>query len=322
MSELENFLLQLTEHEEQQKKTGHFIPDFSILNQQQPQLPNELFFQNKNIYISKHSRFAPYPKHSHQFLEINYIYKGKCQQKINGKKYGFQQGDILIMDAGTSHSISKLDEEDLVINILFKNSDISIEWLTQMQGSQSILYQFLLNSSSKTQQNNFLVIRSEHSKNAQAVLYQMMCEYFLPQDFSQAIVTHYLSIFLLELARSLPTIEGLNEQPNDPFIQVLSLIDKHYDTLTLSEASDLLSFNKNYLSNLIKKKSQKTFTELINQKKITKAHLLIESTQLSIDDIMVTVGYSNKTYFYKHYQAFYKETPAQTRKQSNYDTYR
>lgn len=51
---LETFLLKETEHEKQQKSLG-FIPDLkdTQIIDGIMQLPNALFFNNKDIYISK-----------------------------------------------------------------------------------------------------------------------------------------------------------------------------------------------------------------------------------------------------------------------------
>jgi len=130
---LETFLLKETEHEKQQKSLG-FIPDLkdTQIIDGIMQLPNALFFNNKDIYISKHNRYADYPEHSHQFLELNFMFKGTCHQVINGKDFTLQEGDILLMDSGSRHSISALEKEDILINILFQNSNVSLEWLTQL----------------------------------------------------------------------------------------------------------------------------------------------------------------------------------------------
>ena len=61
MQPLTDFLHQETKIERQQKKTGIFVPDFSEMKNQTPHLTNDLFFHNRDIYISKHNRYAPYP---------------------------------------------------------------------------------------------------------------------------------------------------------------------------------------------------------------------------------------------------------------------
>ena len=143
----------------------------------------------------------------------------------------------------------------------------------------------------------------------------MMEEYFFQNDFSQEILKHSLSILLFELARSMPSAqEKILQTRKEPFLQVLELIDKDYKKITLAKAADQLNFNKNYLSNLVKKKSGHTFTELVHQKKLMTAKLLIQSTDFSIENICQTVGFSNKTYFYKQFALLYGIKPSEIRK--------
>lgn len=318
MQLLTDFLHQETEIEKQQKKTGSFVPDFSEMKTQTPHLTNDLFFHNRDIYISKHNRYAPYPLHSHQFLELNYIYSGQCQQIINGQTYTLNQGDILLMDAGSKHQIERLEEEDIVINLLFKDNNISLQSLEEMQGNNSLLYHLLLSRYSQLEiSQNFIILRSEEIPKVPQLLHRMIEEYFFQKNFSQEILKHSLSILLYELARSLPTAQKkLLQTRQDPFLQVLELIDRDYRDLTLAKAADQLKFNKNYLSNLVKEKSGQTFTELVHQKRLMSAKLLIQSTDFSIETICQTVGFSNKTYFYKQFALMYGMKPSEMRRKS------
>lgn len=313
---LETFLLKETEHEKQQKSLG-FIPDLkdTQIIDGIMQLPNALFFNNKDIYISKHNRYADYPEHSHQFLELNFMFKGTCHQVINGKDFTLQEGDILLMDSGSRHSISALEKEDILINILFQNSNVSLEWLTQLQGQNSLIYQLLLANSTTHHHSNYLILSTKNNKHVQHIIQQMMTEYFMPHDFSQQIISQYLPILFYELARNLRQIDHSQkiELEETPYLQALRLIDKHYQDLTLASLAQELNFNKNYLSNLIKEKSGKTFTELITQQKLMKAKLLLQSTRMPIYEIAQSVGFSNKTYFYDKYRAYFGHSPRDDR---------
>ena len=309
-----DYLTRETDIETRQKETGKHIPDYDNQNADFPRLTNDLFLANRSIYISKHNRYAPYPKHTHQFLELNYVLQGQCQQIINDTPYTFYEGDILLMDACSAHAIEALGEDDLLINIVFKDTQISLKNLEELQGQNSILYQFLLKSHTHIQSaENFIVLQSDKTNKSKNLIELMLNEYFDPKPFSNQILEHYLSILLFELARSLPTLGDTVRDANDPYVQVLELIDQEYSTLTLAKAAKELNFNKNYLSNLIKEKGNVTFTELLNQKKKMIAQLLLKSTNFSIEKICQTVGYSNKTYFYKQFQNQFGKLPSQVR---------
>ena len=316
MQNLTEFLHQETEIEKQQKKTQTFISEFSEMKSQDPHLLDNLFFQNRDIYISKQNRYAPYPLHSHQFLELIYIHSGCCEQIINGEVYTLFQGDILLLDAGIQHQCKSLNEGDIVIKLLIKDSNISLHGLEEIQGNNSLLYHLLLSRYSHLGiTENFIILRSQEIPRVPQLLNRMMEEYFFQNDFSQEILKHSLSILLFELARSMPSAqEKILQTRKEPFLQVLELIDKDYKKITLAKAADQLNFNKNYLSNLVKKKSGHTFTELVHQKKLMTAKLLIQSTDFSIENICQTVGFSNKTYFYKQFALLYGIKPSEMRK--------
>lgn len=311
---LERFLNQETAIERQQKKSGTHIPDYGTPASHTPHLTNDLFLANRDIYMSKHNRYAPYPTHTHQFLELNYIVEGTCRQEINGMPYTLHKGDILLLDAGSSHQIDALKADDIMVNLVFKDTQISLQTLEQLHGKNSIVYQFLLKSHTHlNSEGNFLLLRSAQIERAHTLLQQMMVEYFDPKPFSKEILSHSLTILLFELARSLPTLDELVQTSRDPYVQTLQLIDEQYQTLTLTEAAAQLNFNKNYLSNLVKEKSRLTFTELLNQKKLMSAKLLLESTDLSIETIVSRVGYSNKTYFYRKFKEEFGMLPSKVR---------
>ncbi|NEW63625.1 helix-turn-helix domain-containing protein [Tuanshanicoccus yangjingiae] len=320
MNTITNYLLQNTQHEIEQRRLNRFIPDIPGISDvptgHVPILQDALFFQNKDVFISKHSRYAAYPEHSHQFLEFNYMVQGECQQIINGEPITLSAGDLLLMDTGSTHSIQPLGEQDILCNLLFHNNHLSLEWLGDLKSKNSLLYQALLHQSSSKRQR-FALIRANEDNQIQRIMEQLLTEYFLPSDFSESIISHYIPILLYEIARHLPelTSDQFEQATHEPFYKALDLIDRQYAQLTLNDAARILNFNKNYLSNLIKDKSGKTFTELLNEKKLKKAQLLIQSTKLPINEIAQQVGYSNRTYFYKNYNDYFGHSPAFDRTQ-------
>ena len=82
MLSITDYLTKETDIETQQKETGKHIPDYDSQNAGLPRLTNDLFLANRSIYISKHNRYAPYPKHTHQFLELNYVLQGQCHKLL------------------------------------------------------------------------------------------------------------------------------------------------------------------------------------------------------------------------------------------------
>lgn len=318
---LDNFLFHETKIEKAQRKNHKFISDFPdtalIRHDQQMKFNNSFFFKKKSIFINKHNRYADYPLHSHDFFEINYIYSGHCTQVINGQEVNLNKGDLLILDINSKHSIKSLGKHDILINILFQNKEVNLSWLDSLKSNQSVLFNFLLNTSmNKSSKNQYLLFRNNQSLTIQPEIKEILSEYFFPLDFSGTIISSYLDILLTKLLRQYnPEMIKNNKITKDSTLrQVFTEIEKNSKTLTLNNLAESMNYNKNYLSNLIKNETGFTFTELLNKQKILKAHLAVVSTNRSIQDIIGEVGYSNRNYFYKIYFENYDELPSETRK--------
>ncbi|MBE9913854.1 helix-turn-helix domain-containing protein [Paenibacillus donghaensis] len=316
-------LYRLNNMEKIQKETGQFIMDhpkksFSEENGNM-KLLNEYFFKNKDIYVSKHNRYADYPYHSHQFLELNYMLQGECQQIIEGKEEMLQEGELLLLDSGCRHLIKATGDHDILINILFRDQNINLEWLTGIKKKNSLVYDFLLNSTvAGNRMKKYIIFKSANIPHIRQILEQIITEYFRDEEFSTKIITLYLPILFTELVRKCDTylsdeVKNLHSETNNVALNTLQLIEQDYRDITLSSAAEKLGYNKNYLSNVIKKKTGSTFTELVNKQKILAANLLIESTSMPINDIIEQVGFQNKTYFYSLYKKEHQMLPLQKR---------
>lgn len=80
--------------------------------------------------------------------------------------------------------------------------------------------------------------------------------------------------------------------------------------ISLSDISELLNINKNYLSSLFKKETGMTVTEYSLRKKMDMAKELIDTTNLLISDIAILVGVDDVSYFTKLYKKVFNTTPS------------
>lgn len=308
--------------ENRQLKTGKHVDDIPTRavkhsnSKDDFRILNNYFFRNRNIYISKHSRFAEYPEHTHQFLEMNYMLNGECDQVVNGKKIHLNKGDLLLIDVGCSHSISRLGEEDILINLLFRDQSININFLSGMRKSNSLVYNFLLNrvSGGGKETPKYLIFRGEHSKDIKTTMEQIIEEYYEKREFSDTILQAYLSILLAKLVRNyhVSAPEGSSSKQK-LIVSILKDISKDYQNISLGSLAAKYKYNKNYLSNVIKKETGDSFKDLLTKQRLIQAHTLITSTTLPIDEIIENIGMKNKTHFYKKYKEFYQRMPGDDR---------
>jgi AraC-like DNA-binding protein len=314
---VKEYLYGNTTIEELQKKDNKFVmnyPTNAYLNVQNRDLMfiKKFFLKNNFVYISKHPRFADYPKHSHNFLEFNYMLDGECHQIVNGHDIHLKKGELLLMDNNSSHEVKALSKNDILINIIFPNEKFDLDWLLKINNQDSSIFTFLMQDFSERSIGEFIVFKSHCSNDVPIILEQILNNYFTNTIFSNETLRFYIPILLMELIGNTDyTISGNHfpKSQNQTIVKCLRLIELEYDTITLDKLALKLSYNKNYLSNLIKDKTSHTFTELLNEHRLKQACFLLESTEISIRGISNNVGISNINYFYKIFNEKYQMSP-------------
>lgn len=302
----------------EQKKTNHHVDDLpnSAVNRQEQngQVLNDYFFRNRDVYISKHSRFADYPEHAHQFLEMNYMLSGTCNQVVDGQPVHLNQGDLLLIDVGCPHSIKRLGENDILINLLFRDKNISINFLNDMSRTKSVLYEFLINrAAGENNSIKYLVFGKNIDNDINKTMEDIITEYYSKREFSNTIIKSYLSILLAKLVRHYHVSPTSKDPQQQIIIKILKDISENFKTLNLTKLAKKYGYNKNYLSNFIKKETGDTFSSLVMKQRLINAHTLITSTTMPISDIIDAIGMKNRTDFYKKYRDYYHNNPGAER---------
>ncbi len=324
LSELDSVLRTPNEIEVIQKETHKNINDLNLPYEFEaiPKMPAHSFFEKGDIFVNKHHRFSAMPAHTHDFLEINYMYSGSCTQYINGQKIRLETGQLILLDKDIVQEIDYIGEDDILINILVKEESLSTGIITSSIRSQSIVSNFLLNASHKdTSHDHFLVFDATRHEKIHALLKNLIVEGLSEERYRNQSMKLYLSLIFIELTKILQqeTLASINVD-NMEIIDILSHIEKFYKDLTLSKLAKTFDYNANYLGNKIKHEVGKTFIELVTEKRLNVAHELITETGLPITSISEEIGYENPSYFYKRFKERYQISPLQLRKKVKEDT--
>ncbi|NVM32111.1 helix-turn-helix domain-containing protein [Pediococcus acidilactici] len=309
--------------EEKQKIKRSFVEDMPSyvlqtgeLSDDKIQILNNNLFKNRDVYISRHNRYAPYPAHSHTFFEMNYMLQGHATEIVNDQRIELQTGDLLLLDIGAKHQIAVLGDHDILVNILFKRQVISINLLNDIRRSNSILHEFLIDRAidDATGTKNFLLFKHKSGHEIPNVLDKVIEEYYLKRDFSNSIIKSYLQILFVLLVRHYPLDIGQHPTKQQILVtKILKQIAENYQTIRLDDLARKYKYSKNYLGNLFKEVTGKTFTQAVTQQRLIQARNLISSTNLPITEIMHQIGITNKTFFYKKYEEFYHGKPGDDR---------
>ena len=121
-----------------------------------------------------------------------------------------------------------------------------------------------------------------------------------------------MGLVLLHFTNNAPAIAQTNKLA-DLVLHVLEYIENNYKDGSLAKIAEDLHYDFFWLSREIKRQTGKTYTELVQEKRLSQAAFLLNNTKLRIQEISTTVGYNNQSYFYKLFEEKYGTSPKKFR---------
>ena len=238
--------------------------------------------RDEGLHVRKHTMSQIPYIHSHTFYEVIFVNKGKCIQLIDDKKVILNQGDLCILSPQTKHAIMPSTEKDVIIKIVIP----------------TYVYNHI-NSNSHFDEP--ITIINNVSTETEYLLFKILKESFVCDDFIDTTIENYLALLLIELARS-KNIDSI-------FLEkITQYIYANMEDATLDNLAKSLGYNKSYLSRIINQKTNKSFSELLTEIRMQRASQMIFDN-IRIDDIAQAVGYKNTSGFYKQFNKYYGMTP-------------
>ena len=305
-------LMELTDEEKEILEGNHSINQSLYTDDKQFIIDSKkILSDDQLINIRKHTRFIEFPAHKHNYIEFNYVYKGKLTEIIHNKKITLEKGEIIFLNKDIIHSIEKSSNDDIIIDFIIKPE--FFDFILNLSESDNIIFSFLLKSIylNKNNKGEYLYFKVSDEKGIQEILEKIIIEIYEPNIMSSTTIKLLVGLLIVELIKKPNNIEVYSEDNYDNLImiEVLKYIDKNYTNATLFEIAKTLKQPHYKISKLVKKQTNMTFKELLQEKRLNKAKQLLNETDISVVEIISLVGYENLTYFYKIFKEKYGYTP-------------
>lgn len=250
------------------------------------------------------------PFHRQDFFFINYAYKNNYQalsEKYNNM-ITINEDECYIGQPYSGYALrADSQEEVVIIGILIRKDCFFREYLPAVY-TDSSLFRFFLQPKTNRFSDEYIHLPVTKDHAIRTILELMVTEYADRRDDTQRILKSMLQTLLLEIARRY-RIEKKGSAARSLTEQILDYMNDHSDVVTLKDIADHFSYNPNYISMLIHKKTGKRFTDILLEKRMERALLLMKSTDLSVEEISALLGYSNHSNFYKAFKKYYGVTP-------------
>ena len=272
----------------------------------------KLLADGKLITVRKHTRFIDFPKHTHDYIEVVYMCSGKTTHIINGEKLTLETGELLFLNQNVKQEIKKADKDDIAVNFIILPQ--FFEQMLYLLGEEetplrNFVVDCLLNGNSNSNYLHFKVADILPIQNlVENLIYTLIHNTQNKRKINQTT----MGLLFMQLMNYTDRLK-VNNAEQEAIFEVLKYIEKHYADGSLTEISNKLHYDIYWLSREIKKKTGKTYTELVQEKRLSKAAFLLKNSNAKISDIGVTVGYDNLSYFHKIFAKEFNKTPREYR---------
>jgi len=308
---LQDALFPVTE-EEQRILGGQGFDRNLYMNQDDIIRADKMLEAGSLIAFRAHPRFAPFPLHRHDYVEMVYMCSGQTTHIINGKRLTLKEGELLLLAQHTTQEILAASEKDIAVNFIILPA--FFEQVLPMVGEKDAPLRRFLVDCLYGQQNDipYLHFKVTDVTAVQNLMENLMLSFLTPTPSRRQIRQSTMGLLFLHLL-------GQTEHllPADPaqalLLTVYRYIEEHYADGTLTELSEKLHFAPAFLSRRIRELSGRTYTELVQEKRLSRAAFLLRHTTRNVDDIARAVGYDNVSYFHRLFQRQFGCSPRRHR---------
>lgn len=271
----------------------------------------QLLEKGRQIDVRPHTRFVHFPKHTHNYVEVVYMYSGSTTHIINDtEELVLQEGDLLFLNQNVTQEILPAGPDDLAINfiILPQFFERSLSMLEQ----DNIIQNFLVSSlSSSEKYSSYLFFSAKDILPVQNLLENMIWTIFKKSSHTNTLNQTTMGLIFMNLsafAKNVNRGQGMIYEQNLIFT-TLRYIETNYRTGSLAEIADKLKQPVYAMSRLLKKYTGKNFKELLRERKLEQASYYLSETTMTIESIIKEIGYDNSSYFYNVFEEKYGVSP-------------
>ncbi len=257
------------------------------------------------VHMHRNVYYEDYPEHWHTAIEIIMTIHEGYKVNVGEKKYCLKEGDILIINSGTLHSIEAPRTGE---RIILQFSDYLLYSLREMETLLNLLPPAILFSQEDDPQRLYSFVKKQMDA--------IVVEYDQEKTFYGAAIYARLIEIFIHIGRN--AIWGKRNQKNvvvdnnpskkkeymESVMGACNYINQHYqEPLSLEDVADVSGFSRFHFTRIFKQCMNMTFYEYLNQKRISKAEELLSTTTQSVTEVAMNSGFSSISAFNRTFKS-------------------
>lgn len=256
------------------------------------------WFGIKRYYAMNFNHFEMEP-HMHREFEIMYVASGGCKiffwtDNHGREEWNLREGEYVLIDCNILHEMAVVKGTrcrilNLEISILPEEGGVCLqEFCKQSKSFKDFLQHPVPMFKGYDEAGNLHTIITELHKQLQNPLEEA------EQQVMQNLI---IAQFLIELGRQ--SGRKYHGESGSKYVRkTLNYLSDHFDeNIRINDIAREVGVSAAYLQRLFKEHTKMTLVDKVNDLRIEKAKLLLETSHMPIMDIAVDVGFNNRQHF-------------------------
>lgn len=272
---------------------------------------DKLLPPGKTITIRPHTRFVAFPEHTHDYVEMVYMCRGQTTHRVNGQTIVLRTGELLMLGQNARQSIDAAGEEDVAVNFIVRPAFFS-GTLPFLGEEETPPRRFVVSCLTGENEAGYLLFRVSDVPPIQNLVENLLYTLLEDTPNKRGILQTTMGLLFAQLLNHTETLQFETQEQNAVF-SALRYVEEQYRDGSLTEIAARLHYELPSLSRLIRQKTGKNYTELMQEKRLSQAAWLLRNTDKNVDEIANAVGYENLSYFHRLFAARFGQSPKKYR---------
>lgn len=249
--------------------------------------------------------------HTRDYVELIYLCRGRCEFRLNNRSVFLDEGELLLLGQNTLLEIPPQSPEARPVSFLIKPEFFG-DILKFLGSEQTPLREFILRCLGQETPYGYLHFRVGGMKQVENLMENLILHLLDNPNSRRAIPMYTVGLLFMHLLDQTDRLTiGIREQM--AVLRVLQYIEANYTNVSLTQVAQELHCDVSWLSREIHRRTGRTFTELLQERRLNQAAWLLRNTGQKVSDIALSVGYENISYFHRIFAKRFGRSPKKYR---------
>lgn len=265
----------------------------------------------RRIALYRHPTGVREPARQRSCAELVYMVRGSTRHRIGGNEVTLATGELLLLGQNTPQELLPPDADAIAVSFFMKPEFFS-DILAYLGTEASPLREFVLKCLGQETPYGYLHFRVGGVRQVANLMENLLLHLLEHPDSRRAIPLYTVGLLFVQLLEESDKLTmGIREQQT--VLGTLRYLEHNYRSGSLTDAAKLLHCDVAWLSREIKRRTGRTYTELLQERRLHQAAWLLEHTTQRVADIALSVGYENVSYFHRIFREHYGMSPKKYR---------